>query len=101
MRDEGPADHLGERDDFLLVELAAENHAVTAVGPRNGFVDVRSGDGKAPGALDRLTILAEIFRVTGVELVDPPRAAPASARSQVRARAALPSPASSFAFATA
>jgi hypothetical protein len=34
------------------------------------------GDREAPGALDRLTVLAGILRVAGVELVDLPRADP-------------------------
>src|SRR5215207_5987938 len=92
--------------------LTAEHHAVLALCPRNGLVEVRGGDGDvvhalallgeqagidavlverldklphhpadhgdgdAVGALDRLSVLAVVVRLTEVYPVEPPRADP-------------------------
>ena len=65
-----------------------EDHAVPAVGPRNGLVEVRSGDGDM---VDALVLLGEKARVDAllVERLDqlPLRLTVATARRQERSTA--------------
>src|SRR5918993_5918267 len=101
-----------EVGDVNPAVLTAEHHAVLALCPRKGLVEVRGcdgdvvhalallgeeagidavlverldklphhpadrGDGDARGALDRLTVLAVVIRLTGVDLSELPRADP-------------------------
>src|SRR5215204_4713773 len=101
-----------EVGDVNPAELAAEDHFVLTLGPRNSLIEVRCGDGDvmyaltflsketgkdafliewldklphhpadggegdARGALDRLTVLAVVIRVTGVDLSELPRTDP-------------------------
>src|SRR5215212_1672523 len=101
-----------EVGDVNPAVLTAEHHAVLALCPRDGLIDVRCGegdvvhalallgeeagidaflverldklphhpadhgDGDAVGALDRLSVLAVVVRLTEVYPVEPPRADP-------------------------
>jgi hypothetical protein len=65
-----------EVGDVNPAELTAEDHVVLTLCLRDGLVEVRGGDGDARGALDRLTVLAVVVRVTGVDLSELLRADP-------------------------
>src|SRR5215218_8645352 len=99
-----------EERELGAAELAAEDHVVLTLGPRNSLIEVRCGhgdvmyaltflgketridavlvewldklphhladrgEGAAVGALDRLTVLAVVIRLTQVDLSELPRA---------------------------